>query len=98
MFPSTGHDRKGLPLLLDTLATLPEEQFELAVAGSDSGKFHRLPNVKYLGFIQNMGELYRAADFTVLPSHYEPFGLVVTESLACGTPVVTHAKVVLATW
>lgn len=31
---------------------------------------------------------YSAADLLALPSHYESFGLVVLESLACGTPVV----------
>jgi glycosyltransferase involved in cell wall biosynthesis len=32
--------------------------------------------------------LYNAADFSVCPSFYEPFGYVVAESLACGTPVI----------
>jgi D-inositol-3-phosphate glycosyltransferase len=31
---------------------------------------------------------YSAADLCVVPSYYESFGLVVLESLACGTPVV----------
>ena len=31
---------------------------------------------------------YAAADVTVVPSHYEPFGLVAIEAMACGTPVV----------
>ena len=84
---------QGVPLLLDTLASLPTAEFELAVAGSDSGRFRRLANVKYLGFVENMADLYRAVDFTILPAHYEPYGLIVTESMACGTPVITHAHV-----
>ena len=31
---------------------------------------------------------YRAVDFTVMASRYEPFGLVGVESLLCGTPVL----------
>ncbi len=31
---------------------------------------------------------YCAADVCVIPSHYEPFGLVAIEAMACGTPVV----------
>lgn len=34
---------------------------------------------------------YTAADVCVIPSHYEPFGLVAIESMACGTPVVASA-------
>jgi D-inositol-3-phosphate glycosyltransferase len=31
---------------------------------------------------------YTAADVCVIPSHYEPFGMVAIEAMACGTPVV----------
>jgi D-inositol-3-phosphate glycosyltransferase len=34
---------------------------------------------------------YTAADVCGIPSHYEPFGLVAIEAMACGTPVVASA-------
>lgn len=34
-------------------------------------------------------DYYNACDVLAVPSHYESFGLVLLESLACGTPVVT---------
>lgn len=34
---------------------------------------------------------YNAADVCVVPSYYEPFGLVAIEAMACGTPVVASA-------
>jgi glycosyltransferase involved in cell wall biosynthesis len=33
-------------------------------------------------------ELYREADVVIMPSRYEPFGLVATECMATGTPLV----------
>jgi len=36
--------------------------------------------------------LYSSADFTVVPSLYEPFGMVPLESLACGTPVIVSGQ------
>ncbi|NPV57685.1 MAG: glycosyltransferase, partial [Anaerolineae bacterium] len=31
---------------------------------------------------------YSAAEFVVMPSHYESFGMVALEAMACGTPVI----------
>lgn len=49
--------------------------------------------VRFLGFV-NQSELpavYRAADVLVLPSAYEPFGLVVNEAFACGVPAIVSS-------
>ncbi|MBD1842360.1 glycosyltransferase family 1 protein [Cyanobacteria bacterium FACHB-63] len=38
--------------------------------------------------MENLHLYYAAADVSVVPSHYEPFGLVAIEAMASGTPVV----------
>lgn len=37
---------------------------------------------------EQLAYYYAAADVLVMPSHYESFGMVVLEAMACGTPVV----------
>jgi glycosyltransferase involved in cell wall biosynthesis len=49
--------------------------------------------VRYIGYAKNIEDAYRAADFTVLASKYEPFGLVGIESVMCGTPVIFPTSV-----
>jgi glycosyltransferase involved in cell wall biosynthesis len=51
--------------------------------------------VKFLGFV-NQSQLpstYTASDFLVLPSLFEPFGLVVNEAMLCGLPAVVSDRV-----
>lgn len=90
VFVSSSHSRKGLHLLLDIFRSLAQEPFEMLIAGV--GKVDDLPgNVKNLGFVEPVEELYAAADCTILPALYEPFGQVVAESILCGVPVlVSH--------
>ncbi len=56
---------------------------------------HRLglgDDVQLLGFYPDVREVYRAADFFVQPTFYDPCSLVVMEALACGLPVITTAQ------
>jgi glycosyltransferase involved in cell wall biosynthesis len=88
LFPSCGHVRKGFEPLARAFAQLDPSRFELLVAGGAlPGK--QPAHIRYVGYVDNLAPLYCAVDFTILPSHYEPFGLVIPESLQCGTPVVT---------
>jgi glycosyltransferase involved in cell wall biosynthesis len=91
LFVSTSHKRKGLDLLLKVFSKLNKEKYHLWVAGSNFET--KLPNVTPLGFVKNMELYYRAADFTLHPAVYEPFGQIVVESLACQTPVFVSENV-----
>jgi D-inositol-3-phosphate glycosyltransferase len=50
-------------------------------------------NTEFVGMVghDRLALYYTAADVCVIPSHYEPFGLVAIEAMACGTPVVASA-------
>ncbi|KXV10075.1 glycosyl transferase family 1 [Caballeronia megalochromosomata] len=86
LFPSSSHERKGLPLIEKALAGV---NVVIAVAGRAPEK--PAANVRYVGYAKNIEDAYRAADFTILASSYEPFGLVGIESVMCGTPVIFPA-------
>jgi D-inositol-3-phosphate glycosyltransferase len=47
-------------------------------------------NTDFVGMVghDRLALYYTAADVCAIPSHYEPFGLVAIEAMACGTPVV----------
>jgi glycosyltransferase involved in cell wall biosynthesis len=88
LFPSTGHKRKGYAELMAAMSMLKSSHIDLVVAGKPITHTKNSTNIRYLGFVDNMAELYAAVDFTILPAHNEPFGLVVMESVQCGTPVI----------
>ena len=48
--------------------------------------------VRFLGWRNDRGALLRAADICVLPSRWEPFGTVMLEAWAAGTPLVAAAS------
>lgn len=97
LFAGSDFRRKGLETLLRTLPLLAGSNTHLLVAGD--GPIPRYAalaeqlgvstQVRFLGKVTQMSELYAAADLLVLPTRYDPFASVVLESLACGTPAVT---------
>ncbi|MEM7096913.1 MAG: glycosyltransferase family 4 protein [Pseudomonadota bacterium] len=94
--------RKGVLELLDAFASLPpnvRDSNTLLIAGDGPEKSkleekiqkHKLTTVKLIGNQDKnlLGPLYNAADFSVFPSLSDVWGLVVNESMACGTPVLS---------
>ena len=95
---------KGIDNLVKAMSYLErKEGIKLIVIGGDEHsqtEVERLKNlsrslkiqesVSFLGRVKHeiLPFFYSAANLCVVPSYYESFGLVVLESLACGTPVV----------
>ncbi|WP_085315626.1 glycosyltransferase family 4 protein [Derxia lacustris] len=90
LFPSSSHKRKGLPLLR-AFFEHTELPVLLAVVGRDVDRPGR--NLASLGYRRDIEKLYRAADYSLLASTYEPFGLVGIESVLCGTPTVLASNI-----
>jgi glycosyltransferase involved in cell wall biosynthesis len=98
------HEKKGVDILIRAAAQLRDEgqPFVLLLAGIGEAPYERYlheltaqlnlsDRVLFLGLITGTKKisLYQCADLFVLPTLQENYGLVLTEALACGTPVVT---------
>jgi glycosyltransferase involved in cell wall biosynthesis len=68
------------------------QRAQLEAESTALGVSHR---VRFLGFVNQtqLPAIYTASDLLVLPSEYEPFGVVVNESMLCGCPVVASDHV-----
>jgi len=99
LFVSTSNKRKGIELLKQVFSSLDITKYHLYISGDNPGIYNQ-KNIHYLGYQKNIEELYAAADFTIHPAIYEPFGQIISESLQCGTPVIisenTGAKELVA--
>jgi len=88
--------RKGLSVLLKALANMRDIPFRLMVVGCAStlayaAQAQRLGIKDRVLFIRATADIkryYACADAFVMPTQYEPFGLVIIEAMASGLPVI----------
>ncbi len=88
-------ERKGLETVLEAFGK-KSFSFPLLVLGEGNRQHYQaicdrygLKNIHFLGKQKNIERFFRAADVFILPTQYEPFGLVILEALSCGIPVIT---------
>jgi glycogen synthase len=92
---------KGFQLALEAMPRVIEEvpgtRFLVAGSGTHEAELRRqaeqlglMEHGTFLGWIGDdvLHSLYRIADLTVVPSIYEPFGLVALEAMASGCPCI----------
>ncbi len=93
------HPKKGLDILLNALQQMPDCVVWLAGDGplrreleNLAKKLNVIERVRFLGWRTDRAALLRAADICILPSRYEPFGTVILEAWAAGTPLIACAS------
>jgi glycogen(starch) synthase len=92
---------KGFQLALEAMPALierlPQTRFLVAGSGTHEDELRRqadelglMEHGTFLGWIGDdvLHSLYPIADVCVVPSIYEPFGLVALEAMACGCPCI----------
>ncbi|MDM8532660.1 glycosyltransferase family 4 protein [Anaerolineales bacterium HSG25] len=95
--------RKGVDILVNGLALLPQAQWDLAVIGDTQANSAYVQHLKsqiqalnvtesiqFLGKISSaeLRQMIVMSDVLAVPSHYEGFGIVYVEALGAGLPVI----------
>ena len=97
LFVANELHRKGFEVLLRAVAAVGDRRLRVDVVGRAdiAGYRHQISDLNLAGQVFWHGataEVERwmaGADALVLPTQYEPFGLVIVEAMAMGLPVVT---------
>lgn len=95
IFVGTFNAHKGIDVLLEAIEQLDNSEVKFCFVGfgtmfKDIEKLSQKYDItiKKNQSHQQLRKLYNQSKFLLLPSKYEGFGLVISESLFCGTPVI----------
>lgn len=99
LFVGNELERKGFDTLLEAIGLLQDPTVKLLGAGhvapdadpykSQIERFGLVDRLRWVGSSSDVALLHAASDAFVLPTRYEPWGLVIVEALGSGLPVVT---------
>jgi glycosyltransferase involved in cell wall biosynthesis len=89
-FVGSLHPMKNFPMVRALIQALPDVHWIIALRGDLPEELFASPNVLLIRDVPSemIPRIFSAADFSLCPSAYEPFGYVVPEALCCGTPVI----------
>lgn len=98
-FIALGHfERKGLPILLEAMRQIPQDDLKLIVVGGDSDlvevyrrkveKMGLEKRVAFAGMQRDVAPYLWASDAFVFPSFYETFSLVTFQAAAASLPLI----------
>jgi len=92
-------NRKGIENLIKAFKKIDEDAFLIILGNKKNSPYPEMVKklnlenkIKFLGFKKNISFYYRACDFFIFPTFYEPFGLVIIETLSSGTPPLVSDK------
>lgn len=90
LFVGSSIPLKGFGAVAHIARKFPELTMLVAIRGPLPIGIEKLPNIRLFqdATYDLLPLLYSSADFSMCPSRYDAFPFVVTEALACGTPVV----------
>jgi UDP-glucose:(heptosyl)LPS alpha-1,3-glucosyltransferase len=96
IFPAHQFERKGLEFVLKAMHKINNPALRLLIVGRDSSSVHKSmanflevdKQLVFTGETAVIERLYAASDLMIFPTIYEPFGMVITEAMATGLPVI----------
>ncbi|MFB1097860.1 glycosyltransferase [Terribacillus sp. JSM ZJ617] len=88
---------EGIRAFRHVVDKLPDARYHIYGFGPLESQLQKLikelglqDNVKLMGFTTDPAAAYQSAACSILTSKYEGFGMVLTESMAAGTPAITY--------
>lgn len=96
--------KKGIDTFLEALAFLKGEGIQFkAIIGGDGDEKEYYKNlsdnlglshyVEFIGWVSDKAEFFNEIDLFCLPSHNEPFGIILLEAMAYEKPIISTATI-----